>query len=426
MSQQTQSDGSGAEPGLIGRFIDQYQKKQTSRAYRTDLEKFEAFLDENRDPARLEDAGRGDVLRFLFEESQSVGRSTVRRRATALKSFFGWLEGESQRAGRPIGGAENVSELVDSVLENGPPSEENRGSAEQDRQGPSEEPAAEKKQTSDAEPTSAEKPTEGGEPTDEKRIDEEPTGREHLAAGAPSPGGAENADPEEEADPDEETDLEEKKLFSGEEGSGDEEEEESTSGEGATYTPTEGPLDIPHWVYDAAEEKADDPLLRAGTHVRLAEVPGVLRYGLGELSEWTDGRTGPNYLAIYSGMDLSVQIRYRDATSSPGSLNVVAQIEHPIINHVAEMGPESLRSYDTVPEKALWYFRGRGWSTPPVVYELVDFSHAGGRSEKRPTWTSTSPSLAQAHYQAAVEVTGALAKAFGLAKDQRVLVSLGP
>jgi site-specific recombinase XerD len=84
MPQRSISDGSGKEPGLIGQFIGQYEKKQTSRAYRTDLQKFEAFLKGNlkkrRGSATLKDASRRDVLRFLFEESQSVGRSTVRRR----------------------------------------------------------------------------------------------------------------------------------------------------------------------------------------------------------------------------------------------------------------------------------------------------------------------------------------------------------
>jgi hypothetical protein len=429
MPRQTKSNTSGKEPGVIGRFVDQYEKKQTSRAYRTDLEKFEAFLDENRDPAQLEDASRGDVLQFLFEESQSVSRSTVRRRATALKSFFGWIEGEGQRDDRPIGEDENVSELVDSVLENGPPSEENRGSAEQDRQRPSEEPSAEKKQTSDGEPTSAKKPTEGEEPTEE-----EPTGREDLVTGHPLPGGAESTDPEEGAG------LDKEKSPLGEQGRQDEqtgrqdetapEDEEPPQGEEKSQSDTyssEGPLDIPHWVYDASEEKADDPLLRAGTHIRLAEVPGAVRYGLCELSEWTDSEFGPDRIRITcEGGDLVVEIQFREDNSGAEGARVEAQIEHHLIDFVAEMGPESLRSQDAVPEQALWYFRGRGWSMPPVVYELVDFSHAGGQSDERPTWTSTSPDSTQARYQAAVEVTGALAKAFGLAKDERVLVSLGP
>jgi hypothetical protein len=407
MSQQTKSDGSGEEnsgekPGLIGRFTDQYGKKQTSRAYRTDLQKFEAFLDENRGSATLEDASRRDVLRFLWAESQSVGRSTLRRRATALKSFFGWLEGKGHRDERPIEEDENVSSWVDAVLEGDPPAEENGGSAEQDRQPPSEKPTTER-------PTAEKKPTSDEEPTGEQPTDvEEPT-----AEGA-SPGGAENAAPETETDPDK------KKSDSGSQAG---QNDEHAGGED-TYTPTEGPLDIPHWIRDAAEGKAEEMVLASyGKHIPIAKVPGALRQGLDKLADWIGSRL-PYYDYMHlvcRGGDLSVKIEYRE-----DPFRIVAQIEHPVIERVSERGPDSLRSYHSVPEQALRYFRGRSWRMPPAVYELIDLSHTGGRPEKRPTWTSTSPGSTQARYQTAVEVTGALTKAFGLEKDEKVLVSLGP
>jgi len=406
MSQHTKNDDSGEEPGLIGQFIGQYPKKQTSRAYRTDLQKFEAFLDENRGSATLEDASRRDVLRFLFEESQSVGRSTLRRRATALKSFFGWLEGEGQRARRPIGEDENVSELVDIVLEKGPPSEEDRSSPEHRRQDYPEGQTEEKKTTS------AEEPPEGEEPPEE-----EPT------AGEASPGGVENAAPETETDPDK------KKSDSGSQAG---QNDEHAGGED-TYTPTEGALDIPHWIRDAADKKAEKTsLIPAGKHIPLAQVPGALQQGLDKLADWVGSRL-PYYDYIHlvcRGGDLSVKIEYRQ-----DPFRIVAQIEHPVIERVAQRGPGSLRSYHSVPEQALWYFRGRGWQMPTEVYDLVAFSHAGPRSEKHPTLVSEISSSADAPSEAemmrcqrevAIEVTGALAKAFGLAKDEEVLISLGP
>lgn len=447
--QHSRSDGSGEETGLIGRFVGQYPKKQTSRAYRTDLQKFEAFLDENRGSATLEDASRRDVLRFLRAQSQSVGRSTVRRRATALKSFFAWLEGQGHRDDRPIKEDENVSSLVDAVFEKDPeedpkkdpPAEENRVPAEQGRPGRPEGPTTEKKPTSDDEPSSAEKPSSTEEPTEvEEPTEEEPTGREDPAAGAPSPGKAENTDPEEEADPDE------KKSISGEQTSQDEKThrqdervpederapedkeplEDEKSSQRDTYSP-EGPLDIPHWVYDAAEETADHPPLRAAPHIPLVEVPGALRHGLGELSEWTDSWVGPDYIRITcEGGDLVVNIQFRKDSSRAERARIEAQIEHRLLERIVERGPDSLRSRDTVPEQALRYFWGRSWRMPPEVYELIDLSHTGGRPEKRPTWTSTAPDSTQARYQTAVEVTGALTKAFGLEKDEKVLVSLGP
>ncbi len=410
MPQQTKSDGSGEEPGLIGRFIGQYGKKQTSRAYRTDLQKFESFLKGNlkkkRDSAALEDASRRDVLRFLFEESQSVSRSTLRRRATALKSFFGWLKGKSQRAGSPIGEDENVSELVDSVFEEGPPAKEDRGSADPGRKNCSEVPTAER------EPTSNEELTKEGEP----RGGKEPTAREDPSGGEASPGSSEKANREDRTGPDEKS--------SGDQASRDEEEEESTSGEEETYTPTEGPLDIPHWICDAADEKAEEMVLTSyGKHIPLAKVPGALQQGLDKLADWV-GSAAPynDYIhLVCRGGDLLVKIEYRQDPS-----RIVAQIEHQVIERVARRGPDSLYPYHSVPERALWYFRGRRWSMPPVVYKLVDFSHTGGRSDELPTWRSTSPGLTQASYQTTVEVTGALAKAFGLAKDEKVLISLSP
>ncbi|WP_162899750.1 site-specific integrase [Salinibacter ruber] len=440
MSQQTKSYDSGEEPGLIGRFIDQYGKKQTSRAYRTDLEKFEAFLNENRASATLKVASRRDVRQFLQAERQSVSRSTVRRRATALKSFFAWLEGEGHRDDRPIKEDENVSSLVDAVFEEGPeedpkedpPAEENCGPAEQGRPGRPGGPTTEKKLTSDEEPSSTEEPRSTEEPTNEKPAEgeepteEEPTGRDDRPVGDPSPGEAENADPEHGTVPDEQKSGFQKSA-PGDQASQDEEEDESTSGEEETYTPTEGPLDIPHWIRDAAEEKADNPLLRAGTHIQLTEVPGALRYGLGELSEWTDSRSGPDYIRITcEGGDLVVKIQFREDSSRAKSARIEAQIEHRLLERIVERGADSLRSYHSVPEQALRYFRGRSWRMPPEVYELIDLSHTGGRPEKRPTWTSTSPGSTQARYQTAVEVTSALTKAFGLEKDEKVLVSLGP
>lgn len=382
-------DGPDEELGLIGRFLRQYDNENTRRLYRTDLEKLERFLAESRGTgvhgagesveARVpEDARREELLQFLRAESTSVGRATLRRRATALKLFFDWLEAEGHADSRPIGSDESVSSLVDTVLEENSGREENPG-------------------------------------REESPVGEEKSNKEESSNREEDPGGEE--DPKEEDGPSKEENPSEEKNPSGTVG------QRKESGKIKTRASSEGPLDIPHWVRAAAEEKGEEITLSPhGKSVPLPEVPGAILQGLSELAKWMGDPYWYNYIRLTSGdEDLTVQIE-----QSQDPLRIEVRIEHDVIQRIAGRGPDSLRSYHTVPKRALWYFRGRGWSMPRAPYKLVGFSHAGGVSETDPTWRSTSSDLTGAQFQAAIEVTGALTKAFGIGKEEKVLISLGP
>jgi hypothetical protein len=403
-SEHSSGEDPEGESGLIRRFTDQYEKKQTRRAYRTDLEKLKDFLEER--STTLLEAGQEELLQFLWKEDQSVGQSTVRRRATALNSFFGWLEEEGLRAGPLIEEDQSASSLVETAVDEGP-------FLEKSFQG---------KRTPEENPPQERGPNANGEGTQDRAgreaTDDQPSG----AAEEPRAGEDTNREDTGQGATGERSTRSSRKSGQIEEnGQG-----EDASQEEQAHTSSPGPLDIPPWIYDAAEEKAEDLFLISGRDIPLAEVPGALRYGLGELVEGTDSDFGPNFLGLYLDRDdLSVTIRLQEGPSAAGQMRIEAEVKHRVIERVAERGPDSLRSYHTVPTDALWYFRGRGWRMPPEAYDLVEFSHTGGRSERRPIFRCSDTS-ARSRYSMAVEVAGALAKALGIEKDEEVLVSLSP
>jgi site-specific recombinase XerD len=65
----------------------------TLRNYRHDLEGFLAFLAERETP--FDEAGRSDGRSYLFAlQNQSVAEGSVKRIATTVRGFYGWLDGE--------------------------------------------------------------------------------------------------------------------------------------------------------------------------------------------------------------------------------------------------------------------------------------------------------------------------------------------
>jgi integrase/recombinase XerD len=89
-----------ADAGLIDRFLEMMAAeagaaRNTLAAYRADLVAASDFLG-----GRLGDAGVGDIQR-LSGSWDALARSTVSRRASALRRFFGFLAGEGLRADDP-------------------------------------------------------------------------------------------------------------------------------------------------------------------------------------------------------------------------------------------------------------------------------------------------------------------------------------
>ncbi|NJN67799.1 MAG: site-specific tyrosine recombinase XerD [Chloroflexaceae bacterium] len=81
-----------AERGLTG---------NTISAYRTDLEQFVAFLNEQQ-VTSLDTVGKDDVLSFiLFLRERHYANSTVARRTAAVKSFYGYLTNNKVVAADP-------------------------------------------------------------------------------------------------------------------------------------------------------------------------------------------------------------------------------------------------------------------------------------------------------------------------------------
>lgn len=120
----TGGDAPEQEPGgLIRRFLRSLQSKETRRGYERDLESF--F-----DPYRLvkgtgriterdlRNVTREEILHFLGRERQHEGysKNTIRHRATALRSFFRWLEKHGHVWELPFGREEGSSQLMKAAL----------------------------------------------------------------------------------------------------------------------------------------------------------------------------------------------------------------------------------------------------------------------------------------------------------------------
>ena len=92
----------------IERFVDRYlvlksRSYQTRRAYRGDLQQFADYLSATRgDEIKLEDVDKTDLEDFLYHLRQKkLDSTTIKRRGSALRSFFEWAENEGLREESP-------------------------------------------------------------------------------------------------------------------------------------------------------------------------------------------------------------------------------------------------------------------------------------------------------------------------------------
>jgi len=119
--------GTGApaeEPGgLLGRFLRSLRSDETRRGYRRCLESFFEprlrFSDKERiTEEHVQKVTRGQILYFLSQQRQrqEYSKNTIRRRATALRSFFTWLEARGHVEELPFGKEEGSTKLMKAAL----------------------------------------------------------------------------------------------------------------------------------------------------------------------------------------------------------------------------------------------------------------------------------------------------------------------
>jgi len=126
------SDANRIDPedtGPLSRFLNQLPAEPTRQGYRRDLEVFfEEFL--GREKPSLEAAraaDRDDLLLFLQYREGEDASSTLRRRATALASFYRWLQGQDLLEEIPFKEGEGGKKAIQAARkrQEGPPRLEN-------------------------------------------------------------------------------------------------------------------------------------------------------------------------------------------------------------------------------------------------------------------------------------------------------------
>jgi hypothetical protein len=121
------------DAGLLFRFLEDLEQKgcsvSTLRNYRRDLELFlRDFLGKELEtgtvgPETVRQAGRKEILFFLRHREGTDSKNTLRRRATALCSFYRWLCAEGLLKESPFEDEEGNTRLLRAALEKrpGPP-----------------------------------------------------------------------------------------------------------------------------------------------------------------------------------------------------------------------------------------------------------------------------------------------------------------
>lgn len=112
-------------PSLLSRFLNRQESESTRQGYRRDLQLFfSEFLGKEEVTARAASSvSRSDIYLFLQFRTGRDKDTTVRRRATALLSFFQWLHNEGHLDNPPVQEDEGSGQLVQAALEeaSGPP-----------------------------------------------------------------------------------------------------------------------------------------------------------------------------------------------------------------------------------------------------------------------------------------------------------------
>ncbi len=106
--------GSGPSRDLMEEFLSRYDSYQTRRNYRADLKQF--FGEDGATRTEAAQVETEDIVEFLTEKATSLARSTLKRKAETLRSFFQWLSTQGLIEKRPIGSDQKTTDLIEQVV----------------------------------------------------------------------------------------------------------------------------------------------------------------------------------------------------------------------------------------------------------------------------------------------------------------------
>lgn len=312
------STGSAPPGDLISVFLNRYESDQTRRAYRHDLEGF--FGEETAGLADARAASTEEILTHLRNEAESVGRQTLRRRATTLKSFFEWLAEEGKLQRSPFPEADSTRSLIDRLLNKG---EDGQKEGASNQRSPAE--------PEEAGPIDAPSPVESSSTRETFPVENSSTRETFSKEDSPSAG---NASPDD------------------------------------SSTKEERPK-IPAWIRRAAEaEIKGEPRVHAGTRVPLPKAPQAIRYALSELSGRAERRryySRSERCKVSGGrFEPSVEIELL-----PEEDVIEATIDYRKLQEIARHDAGGLGIGEGIPFEAIEYLHGRGWALPKLVLKQI-------------------------------------------------------
>ncbi|MCS4116024.1 hypothetical protein GGP49_002974 [Salinibacter ruber] len=373
---------------VVEEFVGRYDK-QTRRAYRNDLEMFfEDRFDEKRvGPSRTGEVSSEDVRNFLTCRFEPDSRSTLRRRASTLKSLFEWLSKKGHVEENPFEDLPKISSLLDQI-EEGPGAQKSSGGVENSSNSASTEEEDSPKQNREDGPA-------GGEADEGVRDLLDMNLSSYLGRSAPE-------------------DL----------------------------------LEVPSWAKESARDlELEGELLGEEKWIRLGEAAGRIRQAVGEIVHEAYRLAEQNEPA----KEGVVAIMRPETHDSPklrpvSQLERLPQFHPPDlprfmlrIRHSLDSGLEMTLDHDAltedewaifrnysppVPLRAIWFLRGRGWLLPN---RLLDFIKAAGSplDPQYPTWQRREAGSMAAHHQVAVEATSAMGKGLGYRQRAPVKMVVG-
>ena len=429
---------------LVKQFLSTYGSRKTRRNYRTDLRQF--FEVEAVTRLKASQVGEEDITEFLRGRADSLKRATLKRKLETIRSFFRWSARQNMIGELPIREQPDTGDLVDQILEEvrettegeggSRTAEEPDGKDEGDSGGsrvgpvPMElEPGSEVDLDRETDSGSEKSSSPGSRP--EAGVDADPTptsedteslsseipSREEVRSGKSSSDSSTGSDPDsvKEGPPKEKSveDRDTREDPIGEGGTEDNSTDDDSTGENSDG---EDQPSIPDWALAPGEAIEID--LRRGERVALADLPDALRGALPQLRD----PNGPEGLFIRCTGDLKVQIRRRREEDAQ---IIEASIEHYGLQR--NLRNERELSGERILRQAILYLHDLDWTLPHRVYDLVGAlpnpeDAEGPFSEERPRWCQegTGDGLGDAFL--AAQITGVLAKGFGIEKDEQVFV----
>jgi hypothetical protein len=438
---------------LVEEFLATYSKRGTRRSYRSDLQQF--FGEEGDVRQEVPLVQKEDITAFLKQRVEdSLKRTSLTRQLEAIRSFFRWTARQNMIDELPISEEVDTGDLIDQIFEEardttegegeGPTAEEPDGKDEGDsggsRMGPVPmelEPGSElnlddvdldevnpgSETDSGPENSSGKRPEEGAgtEPTsgseDTESSSSEASSSEKPRSGESSGDRSTGSDPDEEG-PSKEESVEQREA--GEDPVGEGATNENSADEDSTGEDSGGEdrLSLPDWAVPSGDAQEID--LDRGEHLALADLPDALCGALPQLRD----PSGPDGLFIRCTSDLKVQVQ---SNLGENSQIVEASIEHYALQCILRNGGDL--SEESGLRQAIPYLHDLGWTLPRRVYDLVGAlpnpdDAEGPFSEERPRWCQegTGDGLGDAFL--AAQITGVLAKGFGIGKDEQVFVGI--